>query len=239
MLQPPTPNQQMKTKKTFRVRKGAVYPWTSPSPQHLKQLKPAPKASLELIPMQLKQKWTLIVPSVKMTEWHISSSLINYQRNYCSFFFYYFWHFFVMSWKDFLLRYLPILLDFSELFCLLALQKWIFISNSRHIKYRLKNHNIARETRTQPKIGWMMIKKFCEKLSVYTRVKRKKSLLEKINENRYQSYTKSNHIKILELPQKTKLPVRRCRLRGEFCSPPFLLTHPVWTCILHSIHSNQ
>ena len=77
LLQPPTPNQQMKTKKTFRVRKGAVYPWTSPSPQHLKQLKPAPKASLELIPMQLKQKWTLIVPSVKMTEWHISSSLIT------------------------------------------------------------------------------------------------------------------------------------------------------------------
>ena len=141
--------------------------------------------------------------SISENDWMTHIIIINYQRNYCSFFFYYFWHFFVMSWKDFLLRYLPILLDFSELFCLLALQKWIFISNSRHIKYRLKNHNIARETRTQPKIGWMMIKKFCEKLSVYTRVKRKKSLLEKINENRYQSYTKSNHIKILELPQKT------------------------------------
>ena len=175
LLQPPTPNQQMKTKKTFRVRKGAVYPWTSPSPQHLKQLKPAPKASLELIPMQLKQKWTLIVPSVKMTEWHISSSsLINYQRNYCSFFFYYFWHFFVMSWEDFLLRFSAV--DFARFFWAFLSScpsKWIFISNSRHIKYRLKNHNIARETRTQPKIGWMMIKKFCEKLSVYTRVKEK------------------------------------------------------------------
>ena len=189
--------------------------------------------------MQLKQKWTLIVPSVKMTEWHISSSLIT--KGIIAVSFSIIFGIFLSCHEkifcyDFLL---PILLDFSELFLSSCPSKWIFISNSRHIKYRLKNHNIARETRTQPKIGWMMIKKFCEKLSVYTRVKRKKSLLEKINENRYQSYTKSNHIKILELPQKTKLPVRRCRLRGEFCSPPFLLTHPVWTCILHSIHSNQ
>ena len=134
-LLPPTPNQQMKTKKTFRVRKGAVYPWTSPSPQHLKQLKPAPKASLELIPMQLKQKWTLIVPSVKMTEWHISSSLINYQRNYCSFFFYYFWHF--LSCHEKIFCY-----DFRCRFCSIFLSFFVFLPFKMNFYFKFPPHKI-------------------------------------------------------------------------------------------------